>query len=509
MNLRQRTLLHTGAVVFVMIILMYAVLSYRIQVSYQAMENAGVEGNCAAAKNAFADVLESVSGQARDWAFWDDAYGYAAKPDPEFIKKNITPSTFDDLKIDLIGIFSLDGRLLYGQDASADSGGAGALPEEFLSQVGGGGLFLRSADETEPRTGLICLADRPLLFAAAPILRSDETGPARGTVIFARSLDTGLIRRIETMTGLRLSVHPVGGTDAPADIREVREALLAERPSVIRAAGPDVISISWLMKDCTGRPALIFRADAPRPVYIQSRTARRYLLIALLVLGVVFLGMNLIFLDILILRRVGRIGRLFERVRTSGDTSARLRLDGRDELAEMGASFDRLLETMEEFRRRDRELSITDPLTTAYNRRHFNDKLAEEFERAKRYGRALSLVILDVDYFKEYNDTRGHQEGDLHLKRTAELLRAMTRKQDIATRFGGDEFALLLPETSKEAARGLAERIRARAAAAGPTLSLGVATYPDDAADSETLITKADGALYKAKGAGRDRVETA
>ncbi len=311
------------------------------------------------------------------------------------------------------------------------------------------------------------------------------------------------------MTGLRLSAHALGGAEAPADIREVRDALLQGRPSVVRAAGPDLISGYWLMQDCAGDPALIFRADAPRPVTAHGRTARRYLLFALLICGAVFLGMNLIFLDILILRRVGRIGRLFERVRTSGDTSARLRLRGRDELAEMGASFDRLLETLEEFRRRDRELSITDPLTTAYNRRHFNDKLAEEFERAKRYGRALSLVILDVDYFKEYNDTRGHPEGDLHLKRTAELLRAMTRKQDIVTRFGGDEFALLLPETSKEAARGLAERIRARAAAAGPTLSLGVATYPDDAADAEALITKADGALYKAKGAGRDRVETA
>ncbi len=97
-----------------------------------------------AARNALADALEAVAGQARDWAFWDDAYDYAAKPDPEFIKKNITASTFDDLNIDLIGLFDRDGRLLFGQSGNPDSGRPGPLPEELLSRCVVGSPFLRS-----------------------------------------------------------------------------------------------------------------------------------------------------------------------------------------------------------------------------------------------------------------------------------------------------------------------------------------------------------------------------
>ncbi|MEA2348168.1 MAG: hypothetical protein QOG62_1955 [Thermoleophilaceae bacterium] len=162
------------------------------------------------------------------------------------------------------------------------------------------------------------------------------------------------------------------------------------------------------------------------------------------------------------------------------------------------------------------EQAITDPLTGLFNRRRFGELLANETARAKRLGHPLGLIMLDVDSFKEANDTHGHQTGDAVLEAAASLLAKEVREIDVVARFGGDEFVAILPETDLNGATVLAERIRAKVADLkvkapdGSTLtvtaSLGVASLPDSAHDGETLLAAADLALYEAKRAGKNRV---
>ena len=163
-------------------------------------------------------------------------------------------------------------------------------------------------------------------------------------------------------------------------------------------------------------------------------------------------------------------------------------------------------------------LAITDPLTGLYNRRFFQSRLGVEIERAKRYGRVLSLVMLDVDNFKEINDQRGHQFGDHVLAEVGKILRGNVRASDIVCRYGGEEFAVLLPETPPEQAGRAAEKLRTCLKErfqggrdpVALTVSLGVASYPSPGvADENALVRRADAALYEAKGLGRDRVEPA
>ncbi|MBI5598596.1 MAG: GGDEF domain-containing protein [Deltaproteobacteria bacterium] len=167
-----------------------------------------------------------------------------------------------------------------------------------------------------------------------------------------------------------------------------------------------------------------------------------------------------------------------------------------------------------------KKLSITDGLTGIYNHRYFYERLEDEVKRAGRYGRRVSVIMADIDHFKRYNDTNGHQAGDEVLRGVASCIKGRIRGQDIAARYGGEEFAVVMPETGREDAAGLAERIR-RAVREEPffnrenqpggslTVSLGVAGFPDDAADAKGLIGKADHALYTAKETGRDRVRAA
>ena len=170
-----------------------------------------------------------------------------------------------------------------------------------------------------------------------------------------------------------------------------------------------------------------------------------------------------------------------------------------------------------------REMTTRDALTGLYNRREMERFLAEEIDRCARYDRTLSVVMIDIDHFKRLNDTYGHQAGDEVLRQVAEVLREGVRATDRAVRYGGEEMALILPETPAEAAFLVADRLRAKIDREGATItdehgkpqridvtfSAGVASFPALGRNGEQLIAAADQSLYTAKHSGRNRVERA
>jgi len=167
--------------------------------------------------------------------------------------------------------------------------------------------------------------------------------------------------------------------------------------------------------------------------------------------------------------------------------------------------------------RRATELSYHDPLTGLFNRRYLEEALETEVRRAGRYALPLSLNMLDIDHFKGFNDTFGHTRGDEVLRAVSQRLREQTRNADIVTRYGGEEFVVILPMTTKPHARLVAEKLRAAIAAAVVageghddgriTISVGVSTFPEDSSTATGLLQAADAALYAAKDRGRNRVE--
>ena len=166
-----------------------------------------------------------------------------------------------------------------------------------------------------------------------------------------------------------------------------------------------------------------------------------------------------------------------------------------------------------------KRLAITDELTGLYNYRYLQQRLDEEIERAKRYHKDLSLLMLDIDDFKGFNDSHGHMTGDTALADVAGVLLSVVREVDVVARYGGEEFSIILPETDAAGAFVVAEKIRETMSlyefedAGGQrrchlTCSLGLATYPSHAQDKESLLKLADGALYRAKEGGKDRVRS-
>lgn len=162
------------------------------------------------------------------------------------------------------------------------------------------------------------------------------------------------------------------------------------------------------------------------------------------------------------------------------------------------------------------ELATKDGLTDLYTHRYFQECLSEEILRSERYHQPLSLILLDLDNFKTYNDQKGHPEGDKLLKLTGQILREMTRGNDVVCRYGGDEFAVLLLETTKETALETAERICEALerrlnvdSEINITASIGVASFPEDASNKADLFLEADKALYEGKRGGRNQVVAA
>ena len=221
------------------------------------------------------------------------------------------------------------------------------------------------------------------------------------------------------------------------------------------------------------------------------------------------------YVGVLLVRPLERLASAAAKV-AAGDLSVELPSAGRGEVGLLTQVFKNLL-----MRLREREgqgelerLSVTDALTGLYNRRHLMGTLANEVQRSRRLRRTFSVLLADVDHFKQYNDTHGHLGGDAALVKVAEILRKMTRGVDSVARYGGEEFVVMLIEAPIATAAAVGERIRARVAAeefsgGKMTVSVGAAEYPTHGDTPEELIASADAAMYEAKGGGRDRVVVA
>jgi len=173
-------------------------------------------------------------------------------------------------------------------------------------------------------------------------------------------------------------------------------------------------------------------------------------------------------------------------------------------VGQIRALLDHILESYE----RLRVEAVTDFGTGVYNRRYFLRRLAEELQRGERYDSLFSLIILDFDHFKEYNDRHGHVAGDRLLRSYARIMEQSLRKPDFVARYGGDEFVVLLPGTTEPGARQVADRFLEQTSSFGedtPTLSIGIVAYPTHGTTSQQLICTADAALYVAKQLGKNQ----
>ena len=407
--------------------------------------------------------------------------------------------------------------------SSSDSINESALPEEWLARLARGETVLGEPewDATLRQTAVTL---------AAPIETADPRfmGVLAARLTFAAldSLFEGVAPgeggRIDLVTpdGLLIASSDEADADGPLRVRAENLASLAEADGasieyVDRTETPVVGTLTRV-------PGLTWAVIAQIPsaeAYAQVAELRNsaFFLVAILLVAV---GGVAYALGTVIVRPLARLTAGAGAV-AAGDLSIDLPEAGRGEVGYLTQVFNdmvhRLRRSREELAERNRELerlSVTDLLTGLHNRRYLIEAFEKEIQRADRHERPFCVVMLDVDRFKQFNDTHGHLAGDQVLVSLGRVLKDATRDLDVLARYGGEEFIALLPECDLENGLRAAERIRARLAKEsfehGPiTISIGVAEFPMHGETPAAVIGAADAALYEAKAKGRDRVQGA
>lgn len=462
-------------------------------------------------------------------AIWDGMYDFIKTPEgsafgssnPQsahykalFFDNTFPLDTLINLNIDIVALLDSRNKVLeqrvidQRQDALIDK----PIPLDALAP------FLIDLTKVSPRapifdSGFVQTEDGPLVFAVASVMRSDSNSDASGNLLFATYFDEELRNEIEENAQTPIAFSPVTAADKSLPNTTIDSAYRDENDK-----------LTWLVRDNNDNAIVKLTLSLPKRNFALDLWG--------LPLAVSFITGLLGAIGVLALfqrqlvRPLLAIGEYLQTVRKSNDYTLSLDSKLRNELGELSRDIDALVQHVyvqqQQLQAQTREmqaLSFQDGLTGLSNRRRFDQALTDDWARAQRSHTPLALIMLDVDYFKNYNDHYGHQRGDEALKLLASIIRrVVVRQSDIATRYGGEEFAILLPDTSEANASKIAERIQTELASAAlphdysavsriVTLSMGIAAIaPTPAQSSRELVHRADSALYAAKGSGRNRI---
>ncbi|WP_269531563.1 diguanylate cyclase [Chitinimonas sp. BJYL2] len=456
--------------------------------------------------------LEHLNQITVDWANWDTMYEFARTGDLAGAESDLGHGAINSAALSMMTVFDRGGRQLVvvavdgnGQPAADFRAYAPlftTLPRQFARRG------------TPHGCGLTRAAQQILMVCWQPIHRADRGGESSGVVVLSRTLDATILGRIRQQSDLSFTVStlPPGlslagsGTTASSRIGPRNVRFLNEPAGVIEA----------LLLDLDASPVAQVQLQFPREVTRQGEEVTWQVIRTLLMVALLNGVALLVGVHVLMVRRLRKLGQGLQAIGASHQWSDRLALPrGQDELAALGRDINVLLGVIEEQVSELEVLSMTDPLTQLANRRAFDSRVNLELRRHARLGTPLCLLSLDVDFFKQYNDHYGHPAGDLVLQSLARTLRsAVHRPADLVIRMGGEEFALLLPDTDTEGACRIAEQIHRQlrieslphaysAAASHVTVSIGIAAARRDTIAS--LTQRADEAVYTAKRNGRNQ----
>jgi diguanylate cyclase (GGDEF)-like protein len=410
--------------------------------------------------------VDQLDTTTADYVLWNDA-------------GNFSRETLDTLHVQLVWSTDIDGQTVIALTSKGSPPGVLTTLQPEVMEVLKRHAPALQASGSAPGLHLIRLPDGVLAFAAFHALHADRSGPA-GTLLFGRYLDDSLVARVQETSQSPVHLTLLNDKGRPTSIvpHAVDDWVAARSPSdvLIESDGPRILGAHAILHDINGRPLLVLSTSVTRDALMLGERTIAYVVAGLLI------GFTL-----LVLLSLSLLNR-----------SLRTRIAAQREWMDQQRKISRL--------------ARRDVLTGLPNRVHLQKLLPRLLLRASRDGSRLALLYMDLDHFKNINDSLGHGSGDRLLTTIARRLRAAVAAHDVVVRMGGDEFvvvATLLPDA--EVVNTIAERVRSvlqvplelDGMAMSITPSIGISVYPEDGTDPEQLLKHADIALYHAKDQGR------
>jgi diguanylate cyclase (GGDEF)-like protein len=485
-----------------------------------------------AAVSALDRELAALLRQVQDYTVRDDAHTAISRRDAQWIRRNITEWLPQQFHYDFAVVVDAQGAWV------AHTAGEW----EWLRQT----APFQRARRGVSNAGLHRQGETIYLLAAAPFVDEAWSRPPAGVLVVGRALDATLLRRISQSAG---HTGGVGVRLNPPSPRPSPPLSWGERA---REWGDSTSPLTWnLLHDSMGQPIALLTVEPPRAEQAWLLNALYLAKQYLFVFGGALALIASLTMVLLLQSQLRRFSMAIQRL-ALGDWNARVAYPARDEFGYLARAFNQMAQQLqqafeaqeqqreellaqnEELERMHAQLqqahqdmatlnaelleanralaqaAVTDGLTGLKNHRAFQEALHSAAQMAERLQQPLSLIMFDIDHFKQFNDRFGHPAGDELLEQVAQVLRESARAYDAAARYGGEEFALLLPNTTLEQAVQVAERLRQQIRAirnphAPVSASFGVATYRRGTPPA-TLVYEADAALYRAKRNGRNQV---
>lgn len=484
---------------------------------FSTLEQRAMSDDMARLIEAFSAELSDLELLTRDWSRWNDLHDFAEHHSKDFLV-NVQPASLRNNATSVLAIFDRQGeRLAYLSVAP------GTDRPRHLDVFADEGPALRAhvlaSSSPTPRCGLLQARDVMLMVCWTSILRSDGGGTPAGTLVMARDLDTLRVRRIGERTRMAFELRPAAPDLQGAEAWPFTPPQFMQAKTIHAKRLDTHIRLAYFLTDVLGRPLATIGMTAPRSLMESGRmlvasTAAQLGLIALSTGLVLFAAIQVMFA-----RPLAQLRRSVGAIRQDKTWSERMQVTRSDEIGQLGEEINGLLGVIDTQMIELEALSRTDPLTGIANRRAFDPRLAHELQHAARSGKPVSMLMMDIDFFKQYNDSHGHPAGDRVIQELAQVVTSVTRRGiDLGARLGGEEFAALLPDTDAIGARRVAQALQdelARRAlphnnsAVGPcvTVSIGIAT--SSGGSPSELVERADLALYQAKKQGRNRIAAA
>lgn len=457
--------------------------------------------------------LDRLNQIVYDWASWDALVAFARHPTQRFADSQIVPASLKAIDIKLVVILSPKGESLYAESVNLGSGQteSAAMFDPVVADV------RQRTSEHHVFADKTCGIDQsvvgPMLLCWKPVVQSDLRGEPAGTLIVGRLLDSALLEKIKKQSDVNFELAAMPAQETPkanppsSDLRADQVEFSPSESGVLTAQ----------LQNIVGVPALKVRLMYPNDVSERGASltwqVAKVLVVVTLLTGAALLAC----VHYLVIRRLRKIDTDLASIWRNGRWAGRLDAPYRkDELTDLSHSINRMLALIRKQVVMLESIALTDALTQIANRRAFEERLQIEMSLHHRNHTPLSLLMVDVDYFKRYNDRSGHPAGDEVLKAIGNLLGQIAcRPADMPARIGGEEFAVILPATELDGACHVAEQLQAKLAelkivhedspiSQYVTLSIGVTTAGNEQVAG--LIQRVDKAMYSAKQTGRNKV---